>query len=396
MASKSVKYFHGNMRGAPARTGAAGSLIAVLDACLVSGFGLVTVDSLSVSAGVATMTISAALNAFERDAVVLVAGATPAALNGEQCISAVAGNKVSFPAPGVPDGTATGSITVKMAPAGWEKAFAGTNLAAYRSQDVTGTRMFLRVDDTSVTNARVVGYESMSDISSGQGAFPTPAQMSGGGWWPKATAAGSTALAWTLVADSRFFLLHMQTSSNAPGASGAVWAFGDFESLRSGDPYACVLMASYNDVATGSSVTGNMVEYSSAATGSNAMIPRSFTGLGGSVDGRHGCESFASGSTGAAGTFNSPGVPVYPNGPNNGLVLSRKFLFEPNIALRGRLPGVLLPVQQCHSAFNWLDKIDGQDELIGRKLLAIKCGGAAGSSSLGLIFVDITGPWGAA
>ncbi len=89
-------------------------------------------------------------------------------------------------------------------------------------------------------------------------------------------------------------------------------------------------------------------------------------------------------------------MPSYPNGPNNGLVLSRKFLFEPNIALRGRLPGVLLPVQQCHSAFNWLDKIDGQDELIGRKLLAIKCGGAAGSSSQGLIFVDITGPWGAA
>lgn len=396
MASKSVKYFHGNMRGAPARTGAAGSLIAVLDACLVSGFGLVTVDSLSVSAGVATMTISAALNAFERDAVVLVAGVTPAALNGEQCISAVAGNKVSFPAPGVPDGAATGSITVKMAPAGWEKAFAGTNLAAYRSQDVTGTRMFLRVDDTSVTNARVVGYESMSDISSGQGPFPSPVQMSGGGWWPKATAAGATALAWTLVADSRFFLLHMQTTANAPGASGAVWAFGDFESLRSGDPYACVLMANNTDAATGSSVTLGMVEYSSASSGNNAMIPRSFTGLGGSINGGHGCESFASGSTGVAGSFNAPSVPSYPNGPNNGLVLSRKFLFEPNIALRGRLPGVLLPVQQCHSAFNWLDKIDGQDELIGRKLLAIKCGGAAGSSSQGLIFVDITGPWGAA
>ncbi len=395
MASKSVKYFHSSMRGAPARTGAAGSLIAVLDACLVSGFGLVTVDSLSVSAGVATMTISAALNAFERDAVVLVAGATPAALNGEQCISAVAGNKVSFPAPGLPDGAATGSITVKMAPAGWEKAFAGTNLAAYRSQDVTGTRMFLRVDDTSVTNARVVGYESMSDISSGQGAFPSAAQMSGGGWWPKATGAGATALAWTLVADSRFFLLHMQTSSSAPGASGAVWAFGDFESLRSGDPYACVLMVSNVDTASSSSA-GGAVEYSSSSSGGNAMIPRSFTGLGGSVNGGHGCESFASGSSGPAGSFSAPAVPSYPNGPNNGLVLSRKFLFEPNIALRGRLPGALLPVQQCHSAFNWLDKIDGQDELIGRKLLAIKCGGVAGTISQGLIFVDITGPWGAA
>lgn len=395
MATIPVKYFHSLMRGAPSLTGTAGSLISILDACLVSGFGLLTVDSLTVSNGVATLVTNATANAFERDAVILLAGATPAALNGEQRVLSVAGNAITFACPGVPDGTAAGTITVKMAPAGWEKSFAGINLAAYRSLDVMSTRMYLRVDDTSATNARVVGYESMTDIASGVGPFPTVTQMSGGGWWPKASTAGATVRAWTLVSDGRFFLLHLHTAATSPGTAGAVWAFGDFDSLRSGDPYACVLMCHASDIATTASSVTSSVEYSSAAQGGNAMFPRTFTGLGGSVNGAHGCESFGSGNSGAAGTFNTPGVPMYPNGPNNGLILSRKFLVEPAVALRGRLRGALLPMHSCHSAFNWLDKIDGQDELVGRKLLAIKCGGPAGSSSLGVIFVDITGPWGA-
>ena len=394
MTSTSVKYFHSNMRGAPVRVGAAGSLISVLDACLNSGFGLTSVDSMSVSAGVATMTISAAINAFEVDAVVLVSGATPAALNGEKRVSAVAGNKVSFVAAGVSDGAATGTIAVKMAPAGWEKPFQGTNLAAYRSADVTGTRMFLRVDDNSPTNARVVGYESMTDIASGTGAFPTQSQLAGGGWWPKAASEGSTALAWTLIADSRSFLLCLHTAASGPGAGGAVWAFGDFESMRSGDPYSCALIANGADAASSTGALTASVEYASASAGVNAFMPRSFTGLGGSVNGGHGLESFAATSTAAAGMTASPAVPNYPNGPNNALVLSKKVLIEPGIALRGRLRGVHLPVQLCHGAFSWLDKVDGQGDLLGRKLLAIKCGGPAATSSAGLIFVDISGPWG--
>lgn len=388
-----VKYFHSEMRGAPARTGTAGSLISVLDACLVTGFGLLTVDALAVSNGVATMTINAASNAFELDSVAMVSGATPAALNGERRVAAVTGNKISYAAPGVPDGVATGTITVKMAPAGWEKPFQGANLAAYRSADVTGTRMYLRVDDSSPTNARVVGYESMTDIVSGVGPFPAAGQQQGGGWWPKAIAPGTGALAWTLVADSRSFLLHLHTALSNPGASGAVWMFGDFESLRSGDPYSCALIANGSDAASSSGVLASAVEYLSAAQGDRAFMPRSFTGLGGSVNGGQGLEAYASGTYGAAGALASPAVPNYPNGPNNALVLSRKVLIEPGVALRGRLRGVHLPVQQCHDAFSWLGKENGQDGLLGRKLLAIKCGGPAGTTSQGLIFVDITGPW---
>jgi len=40
---------------------------------------------------------------------------------------------------------------------GWSKAFSDTNKAAYRSDDITGTRRQLREDDSGPTNARVSG-----------------------------------------------------------------------------------------------------------------------------------------------------------------------------------------------------------------------------------------------
>ena len=41
----SVKHFYSAMAGSPGLSGTAGSLIAVLDACLISGFGAKAVDS---------------------------------------------------------------------------------------------------------------------------------------------------------------------------------------------------------------------------------------------------------------------------------------------------------------------------------------------------------------
>ena len=86
-------------------------------------------------------------------------------------------------------------------------------------------------------------------------------------------------------------------------------------------------------------------------------------------------------------------MPQYPNGPDNGLALSGKSIVEPGVCLRGRTRGIYMVVQNCHERFNWRDKIDGQGTLLGRKLVAIKCGSPAGTASTGLVFVDITGPW---
>lgn len=389
--STSVKWAVSSMLGAPVLNGTAGSMIAVLDAFLVNGFGTKAVDNAQVTSGVCRLAITGTSAALDHSVIVL-AGVTGggAVLNGEQRVKAATANHVEFSCD-LPDGSLTGTITFKIAPLGWEKVFTGASVAVYRSQDPSGTRMYLRVDDSSAISARVVGYEDMSGANTGVGAFPTSAQVVGGGYWPKAMAAGVESRAWTFVGDRRSFALHVHTASTSKGASGCVWGFGDFASLRSGDAYSCALFCASAEVAALTSAQTNALEYSGASVGA-VYLPRSFTGLGSAVAARHGSESFAP-ADGVAGTVASVAVPQYPNGPGNSLVLSQKVLVEPSIALRGRVRGVHLPVQACHAAFAWLDTVDAAGDLAGRKLLAVKCGSPAGTASQGVLFLDITGPW---
>ena len=76
---------------------------------------------------------------------VLVDGVTGSmtALNGEQRVTAATATTLQF-ATAVADGTATGTITVKTAPAGWQKLYTGTNKAAFKSLAVESLGMLLR------------------------------------------------------------------------------------------------------------------------------------------------------------------------------------------------------------------------------------------------------------
>ena len=385
--STSVKYFHSAMTGAPVLNGTAGSLIAVLDACLVDGFNLKAVDTLTVAGGVATATISTGIGAFEPDVVVLIAGATPSGLNGEKRIISATANAVTFDATGISDQAATGTITAKLAAAGWEKQLSGTSLAAYRSGDVTSTRAVLRVDDSGTTSARVVGYEGMTDINTGTGPFPTSAQQSGGLYWPKANAANATARGWTVVADSKTVYVHLHTVTSSIGAAGSLVAFGDFASYKSGDAYAAMLSGFASDVAASSS--GQTADISHV-DGTRFYVPRAYTGLGSSVVGASTVESYNPSSF--SGSSNTTATPAYPNGADNALIFSRKIIYEAG-SLRGVMRGLFYSVQLTKDAFAWRDKINGQGAYVGRKLMAIKGAGAAGTSALGVTFFDVTGPW---
>ena len=387
-----VKHFHSAMNGAPVLSGTAESLINVLDACLVNGFGLQTASSVVVNNYIATATFPSS-HPFEPDTIALFSGSVLPQLNGEKRILTTTTNTVTFTVTGIANGSSAGTITARLAPAGWEKPFSGTNLAAYRSLDVESTRMYLRVDDTGTTNARVVGYETMTDVNTGTGPFPTAAQISGGGWWPKANAANATARAWTLVADGKGFILHVHTAATNPGISGAVWEFGDFASLKSGDAYACRLQCHSVDAASINAALVTASENCSPATPQlGPYLPRSYTTLGGAVAGNHYVSGLFNG-TGTSGAATNGVAPIYPNGPDNGLILVRKIIVEPSVCLRGYGRGLYVAPQNLHTQFNWRDKIDGQGELTGRKLLSIKCGSPAGSVSQGAVFIDITGPW---
>ena len=96
-------WYHSDETGAPALNNTAGSLIALLDALLITGFNTKAVTSVSVSAGVATAVISG--HGYEVGKTLLIAGATPTGLNGNQVITAVVdANTVRWAAVGAGNG----------------------------------------------------------------------------------------------------------------------------------------------------------------------------------------------------------------------------------------------------------------------------------------------------
>ena len=381
--------FDSSQVGAPVLSGSAGALRSVIKACLVDGFGAGPVATLTVSGGIATATYAGA-HPFKVGYVALFAGATPAGLNGDKVILSVTGTSVTFAAPGVPDGAATGTITSKAAPAGWQELFAGalTNVIALKPSVVEATGCVLRVDDTGTINARVRAYEAMSDISTGVGMTPLESQAEGGLWWPKSATANATARAWILVADARGFYLAV---APAGGDRYTLLFAGDIASLKSGDAYGYLLTGNQGDQTDTWSVPDGCVGYSHRSARTGAYLVRAYTAIGQSTAaqrlGAHHNGSTADVYAGTAGYS----LGAYPNGANNGLLTGALELHA--AGLRGTLPGLLHPVQDCGTSFATGATVDGTDDLAGRRLLAIRTGPPAGGT-VGTVFIDTTGNWG--
>ena len=386
----SVKFLHSAMAGAPLLAGQAGSLTALLDACLVNGYGVGSVDSITIAGGVATVTRSAG-HPFEAGSVALVAGAAVSGgvINGEQKVLASPAPTTTtycFDATGIANQTATGTITHKVAPLGWSKAFTGTNLGAYKPSDVSATGCYLRVDDTGTTNARVVGYETMSDMNTGVGPFPTSAQVLGGGYWPKSASADSTARDWVLIGDGKLFYLAVAYTAAATYSLTAV--FGDPLPVKSPDTYCCVLSCA--EASPLGSGAGNrpFSEYDYGdqvnAFGS-VFMPRSYVGLGSAVSMRK-TFPLVVGQIGARSGAVTSGLP-FPNGPDGGLYVAEHFLIEHGtLALRAKSPGLCPSLQNIgNGVFGNRESVTGVAGMAGRVLKAL--------NTSGVFFVDTTGPW---
>lgn len=392
----SVKFFNSTMAGAPALTGAAGALVALLDACLKDGFDTKTLSSLVVSGGVATATYTGAHSAVQ-DSVILIAGVTGTlvALNGEQKVTSksVTTNTVTF-ATSAPDGIASGAITMMIAPAGWLKLFGSTNPAVYKSSDPAASGCCLRVDDTATLFARVVGYESMSDVTNGVGPFPTPAQTSGGGYWPKSIQAAGN-VDWFLFADSRMFYF-----APVPGRSqsttflcGTLRGFGDIVSYKpSGDPFGCVL--SYSSNATVSSQYDGSLSNSPTA---QLAMPRAFAGVGSAVV--HYTWATIGGSAGLSGITATAGP--FPNPVDGTLLMARRYVAPFGQSyMRGELPGYMhLPQSNIYDFFKPGDPVAGSGPFAGRRFVAFTVGSeapfnsTATATNVALGLMDATGPW---
>lgn len=376
------------MTGTPVLNGTAGSQIAVLAACLANGVGLKTA-TIAVASGIATATFSTG-HSFTPNTIALFADATPAALNGEKRILSVTTNTATFAAAGVADGAATGTITAKLAPAGWIELFSATNLSCFKPTAIESSGCVLRVDDTNATLARVVGYESMTDANNGLGAFPTAAQFAGGMYWGKSSAAGATARPWMLFADDQAFHLWVAASASYP-THGTLFSFGDILSDKSGDAYRALLTGGAANVL--SVVAPGCLGYGHAsAAGANAYMPRADTGLGGSqLVKKIAAHNLGSGYSGTT-AYNSNAL-MYPNRPDNSLRLSPIEIFAGG-HIRGRVAGVYHSPQIFGESFQTGDPVQGTGIYAGRTFMALRVGGPGIQlSNAGVAFIDITGPW---
>ncbi len=361
-----VKWFTSDMPGAPALSGQVGALIAVLDACLINGFGSITLTSLTVSSGVATA-VKAGHGLLDH-AVTLIAGATPSGLNGEKRITRVDANTFTFDATGISDQTATGTITAKVAPSGWTKQYSGTNKAVYQRTALAATAMVLRIDDTPTTYANIKAYESMSDVDTGIAAYPSSAI-----YQCKSNAASSAARPWTLFTDGQILYFFAATGANQ-------WwdplIFGDINSYKSPDAYHCLVYANAQ------SGYGYDIFYKIHDTAATRYIARSYAQTGGNV----GCTLRTQGSNVSLPGLGGVGNP-YQNEADNSFHAWPIELWEGITRSRGLMPGMWNPIHAATSLSQGLI-IDSVPALAGHRLFVQML-----SNSTYCCAIDMTGPW---
>lgn len=349
--------------GAPVLNGLSGSLITVLDACLVTGYGSKT------AAGWTHPVPTESSSAYPTSGSVWA------------CYQQPSGSKFTlFVNDGRPNIAAAGK---EAGATGWET------------------------------------FTSMStDVGSGGGQFPLPAQSLTDGHLQirKSFTADSTARPWQLFADSRTFYLYILTGD---GYWYPFW-FGDIYSLKSfgKDYYKCMIRGREIEntdncwyVASGgsgfsydtfSAVLGFRT-YSSAAywyepfgrVQAGSYIARTIGGGGISVNNGVGWDTSKSlwywGAS--SNTYNlvvmMDGTLTTPNSADNALYIDPVFVSEPvgsaTLAfLRGRYRGIW---HLCHAGANFTDGqvISGAGDYAGRTFMVIKGIGEAAFNNINCI-----------
>jgi len=96
--------------------------------------------------------------------------------------------------------------------AGWTKPFSGTNKAVYRNAANAIARSYFRVVDSTTNRfAKVRGYDTMTDVDTGTGAFPLTSDITGDGLSiPKSSVLDGTSRQWIVAADERTLVLFIQ------------------------------------------------------------------------------------------------------------------------------------------------------------------------------------------
>lgn len=424
IVSDVVKWLSSDMQGAPQVTNAWGVLVSMLDACLINGFNTQTATSVTRSGSTVTMTFSGGGHGFVQHQVILVAGAVESDYNGEHRVTAVTGTTVTFTITGTPTSPATGLITAKTAPLGFEKPFSGTDKAVYRSANLSSTRMYLRVDNSLAAGwdstyakfAKVTMSDAMSDVDTFTGSqapydssAPTKNHVLSGsgsgaynGWakWYYARQIGGIDAAvptagnrkWLLIGDDKGFYLSIAWQPT-PTDNRAFYTFGDFYSLSSSEAYNCILQTrlSYQPANSG---TDGLAVYSQnelfSLDKSSAIILKPASGVGSFVYAGGRTLSYA--GTQISGVQAAPQITA-PNSTDNNNLFSPTFIVETSgqnsttiNTIRGKLRGAYWCLLRRTYADFEIVSIDSKQYMAVTYYYT-------NSTNYGMVLIDITGAW---
>ncbi|PKF60613.1 hypothetical protein CW745_13865 [Psychromonas sp. psych-6C06] len=239
MKTYPVKFYNESMQGA-GQTGDsdAGTMIAILKACLVDGFGSLAPDSIvwDETELLAKASFSGG-HAYEKDSVIACSGSAVTDYNGEHRIIKVTSTEIWFELDTVPVAPASGSLEIKIAPLGWEITHSnGTNDILVFSPAGNLGEVSLRIDNTafsgwSGTYARlmkVAMVENVTDIDTYETIYEH--------CWP-ATGRYSDHK-WDLVGDNRFIFSMPEYGA---GKEQACFVAGYIDTLRAGDKYHFIM-----------------------------------------------------------------------------------------------------------------------------------------------------------
>lgn len=404
---------------APVLFGGGGSLITLLDACLVNGYGsafatgtlthdtVAPADGDTVTIGSQTYTFKTAIGSTPNN--VLIGGTNLATLqNLQQAINGNGTVGTTYPTGTLPSpeawcptvaypvmtitarkgGTAGNSIALARASAGtphfavsgatltggsgtdskaslgWTKPIVGTNWQWVAYKEPAGCGFYLQLDDSGpgtggARDGRGNGYETLAAFASGTGPFPTSAQAANGVAIRKSTSLDTVARAWTLIGDDRTFYLFTYSGDTAGNAHG--FSFGDVYSLLTGEAYKCLIMGGTTESASAvtTSIFGQLGQFSAVTSMTGHWLPRNFAGVGGSTAFVKMGDYGASG--GAGGAVAAAGVVGFPNPSDGGLYLAPIRIIDgatPGATTSGTLDmrGRLRGLYQvCHAVASFAD-----------------------------------------
>jgi hypothetical protein len=234
--------------------------------------------------------------------------------------------------------------------------------------------------------AWATGWETITSVAgpvgTGGGQFPLPAQLltTGHVVLRKSFSADSTPRSWILFADSLTFYLFVVTGDSA-GTYYSLW-FGDFFSLGgSGDSFRCMIQGRASE---NSSISGSGVESSDTFSEISVVVvggtfcPRTSGGGGSSVVmNKIGATCFSNANLSSSAVVNV-GVLQTPNGADNAYYLPPIWLYQITVnQIRGRLRGMY---HSAHPLVSWSDGqvVAGASDYAGKTLQAVSKGPSSG------------------